>query len=314
MNEAPHSVFMKLSKNLDSSSRLAARLRRLPHDKLADLAAALAGMSLVSAKRLADAVLAEHDPVSEVFVNGIFQTPEIVACILSSVDPGAPVAMVCNVWTHEWQAIVLKRRFLRPAPLADLATSSPQVYEVLTKIGASRPGAEFFMCSPPSGAWLCCTYENGGARIIAPSMLHVHSIARFPDALVQGCAASEDRIYLSAGGNPDVACRVVAFQLDGQATGIEHVCSDEDQAFALAVGRDVAVGREVLFAIVLQDHRHGKIVALDAHSLEHRCSFGGSLFHTGDEEYYSGRCIGGRISSLTVAGDVLYVTDTLWCR
>ena len=43
----------------------------------------------------------------------------------------------------------------------------------------------------------------------------------------QGCAASEDRIYLNAGGNPDAACRVLHF--DGRLYLFETVSELGDE-------------------------------------------------------------------------------------
>jgi len=272
-------------------SRFSLRLRRLPNNVLADLAATMAEMSPVSAKCLADAVLAKHDPVSNLFVHGIFQTPDIVACIFSSLDPCAQVAMVCKVWKQVCNEILEKRRFLRPAPLAEPDDNV-----------ASND--EFFMSSPPSGAWLCYTYHNRGAKILDASMSRIHSIARFPNHLVQGVAASEDRIYLSAGGNPDEASRIVAFESNGTQTGAEFVLDNvdlhgyfEDQAHELTLGNDL------LFAIVLEDHRHGRIVALDVNTLEQQYSFGSSIFH--NDQYCT------TMRGMTVASDALYVGDSV---
>jgi len=51
------------------------------------------------------------------------------------------------------------------------------------------------MAAPPSGAFLCCAYNNRSAKILDPSMRVRHSINRFPNQhLVQGVAAGEDRI------------------------------------------------------------------------------------------------------------------------
>ena len=269
-------------------SRLSVRLRRLPNGVLADLAVAMAELSLASAKRLADTVLAKHDPVAERFVYGIFQMPDMVACILSSLETRASVAMTCKVWKQEWKRILDRRHFLRPAPLA-----TPE------GIGAST---DVQMCSPPSGEWICCTYPNRSAHILNPSMRRIHGIVRFPNHLVQGATASEDRIYMSVGGNPDAASVVVAFEPNGTRTGAEFVLhhldvvgSFDEQAY------EMAFGNELLFVVVLQDHNMGRIVALDAHTLEQQYSFGSSIFLGVD--------YGTPIHGITVAGDALYVGD-----
>ena len=272
-------------------SRLSVRLRRLPNSVLADLAVAMAELSLASANRLADTVLAKHDPVAERFVHGIFQMPDMVACILSSLEARAPVAMTCKVWKQEWKRILDRRHFLRPAPLA-----TPEGIDASTDVQ---------MCSPPSGAWVCCTYPNRSAHILNPSMRRIHGIVRFPNHLVQGATASEDRIYVSVGGNPDAASVVVAFEPNGTRTGAEFILnhldvvgSFDDEAY------EMALGNELLFVVVLQDHHMGRIVALDAHTLEQQYSFGSSVFQV--DHYYDTP-----IHGITVAGDALYVGDNI---
>ena len=273
-------------------SRLSVRLRRLPNSVLADLAGAMAEMPPASAKRLADAVLAKHDPVAELFVHGIFQMPDMVASIFSSLEARAPVAMTCKVWKQEWRVNLDKRRFLRPAPLA-----KPE------GIAASN---DVQLCSPRSGAWICCTYENRSAQILDPSMRGIHSIVRFPNRLVQGATASEDRIYVSAGGNPDAASMVVAFESNGTRTGAEFVLDhvDVDGSFD-DQAHEMALGNELLFVVALQAQHpfgyNGRIVALDAHTLEQQYSFGSSIFLGVD--------YGTPIHGITVAGDALYVGD-----
>ena len=139
----------------------------------------------------------------------------------------------------------------------------------------------------------------------------INTIAWFTgELLAQGMAASESRVYLSAGGRPDAASRVVAFwcrdDVDWCSTGANFVLGEDDQAHELAVGNDL------LFVIVLGEDWNGRIVALDAHTLEQRISFGSNVFHGSkflehvEEQLYSTRMRG-----MTVGGDHLYVGDTV---
>ena len=230
--DSPESIRVKPSNlALHNAGLLSARLRRLSHGVLSDLAADMIRTSQ-SAQSLADPVLAEHDRVAE----SVFQSPDLVACVLSSFELQHMYrgSSVCKVWEQGWKlAMAQQRRYLRPAPLAK------------PNIDISSGSSKVMMASPPSGAWLCCAYDNRRAQILDPSMRVRHTIERPPEHLVQGIAAGEDRVYLSAGGNPDAASRVIAFTSDGRTTGVEFVLGNlTDEPCELALANDM------LYAVV----------------------------------------------------------------
>ena len=288
--DSPESIRVKPSNlALHNAGLLSARLRRLSHDVLSDLAAEMIRTSQ-SAQSLADPVLAEHDRVAE----SVFQSPDLVACVLSSFELQHMYrgSSVCKVWEQGWKlAMAQQRRYLRPAPLAK------------PNIDISSGSSKVMMASPPSGAWLCCAYDNRRAQILDPSMRVRHTIERPPEHLVQGIAAGEDRVYLSAGGNPDAASRVIAFTSDGRTTGVEFVLGNlTDEPCELALANDM------LYAVVNEnpDMMNGptsRIVALNAHTLQLQFSFGGDVFgpHHGDTSQPT-TAVG-----MTVAGDALYI-------
>ena len=270
------------------AERLSARLGRLSHGALADLAAAMARTSL-SAQSLADTVLTKHDRVAE----RVFQSPDLVACLLSSFDiQQARVAMVCKVWEQGWK-LNMEQRWnfvLCPAPLAEPAID----------INAQR--STFLMAAPPSGAWLCCVYNNRMAKILDPAMRVRYSIDRLRNHLVQGVAAGEDRIYLSVGGNPDAASMVIAFTSHGEPTGVEFVFGNlTDEPVELALANDI------LYAVVV-DHftdvaTTSRIIALNAHTLELQFQFGTDVF--GPDISEPGRPT--NAVGMAVAGEALYI-------
>ena len=288
--ESPESIRVKPSNlALHNAGLLSARLRRLSHDVLSDLAAEMIRISQ-SAQSLADPVLAEHDRVAE----SIFQSPDLVACVLSSFEIQHLYrgSSVCKVWEQGWKlAMAQQRRYLRPAPLAK------------PNIDISSGSSKVMMASPPSGAWLCCAYDNRRAQIIDPSMRVRHTIERPPEHLVQGVAAGEGRIYLSAGGNPDAASRVIAFTSDGGTTGVEFVLDNlTDEPCELALANDM------LYAVVNEnpDMMSGptsRIVALNAHTLELQFAFGSDVFSTNIADPIQPRTAVG----MTVAGNALYI-------
>lgn len=265
------------------TARLSAQLSCLSHDVLADLAAAMARASQ-SAHSLADAVLAKHARVAE----SIFQSPDLLACVLSSFElQDAHAAMVSKIWEQAWKRNMEQRwnEVLRPAPLA------------VPGIDINAGSSVFMMAAPPSGAFLCCAYNNRSAKILDPSMRVRHSINRFPNHLVQGIAAGEDRIYLSAGGGPDAASRVIAFTSDGGTTGVEFVFENfEDEPSQLALADNV------LFAAVDENtYESSRIIALNAHTLEQQFTFGSGFFQADADS------ITHRATSMTVAGNALYI-------
>ena len=286
--DSPESIRVKPSNlALYNAGLLSARLRRLSHDVLSDLAAAMVRTSQ-SAQSLAHPVLAEHDRVAE----SVFQSPDLVACVLSSFEiQHARVATVCKVWAQGWKlAVAQHRRYLRPAPLAKPA------------IDISSGSSKVMMASPPSGAWLCCAYNNRRAHILDPSMRLRHSIERPPEHLVQAIAAGEDRIYLSAGGNPDAASRVIAFTSEGGTTGVEFVLSNlRDEPHELALANDT------LYVVVNEDDHPivptSRIVALNAHTLELQFTFGRDVFGTIIPDSAQPQSAVG----MAVAGDALYI-------
>ena len=82
------------------SSRLAARLRTLPHDELAELAAQLSAES-ATANRAADAALAKHRPLAAWVVNEVLLSPDLAPQLLGWLElrHGAAAA-VCSAWRH----------------------------------------------------------------------------------------------------------------------------------------------------------------------------------------------------------------------
>ena len=270
------------------TERLSARLARLPHAVLADLAAAMT-RTAQSAQSLADTVLAKHDRVAE----SIFQSPDLVACVLSSFDiQHARAAMVCKVWKQGWELNMEQRwnEVLRPAALAEPAIDI-----------TAQSSDDLMMASPPSGAWLCCAYTNRMAKILDPSMRVLHSIEPLRNHLVKGIAAGEDRIYLSAGSNPDAASRVIAFTSDGGRTGVEFVLgnlTDEPSELALA--------NDILYAVVIEDDHlapTSRILALNALTLELQFTFGSDVFgpHVAEPERPTSAV------GMAVAGNALYI-------
>ena len=288
--DSPESIRVKPSNlALHNAGLLSARLRRLSHDVLSDLAADMIRASQ-SAQSLADPVLAEHDRVAE----SVFQSRDLVACVLSSYELQHLYrgSSVCKVWEQGWKlAMAQQRRYLRPAPLAK------------PNIDISSGSSKVMMASPPSGAWLCCAYDNRRAQILDPSMRVRHTIERPPEHLVQGVAAGEDRIYLSAGGNPDAASRVIAFTSGGGTTGVEFVLGNlTDEPCELALANDV------LYTVVndgdsLMNGPTSRIVALNAHTLELQFAFGSDVFATNVADPIQPRNAVG----MTVAGNALYI-------
>ena len=68
-----------------SQGRFAARLARLPHDTLAELAASLCCTNDAT-RRTADSTLALHDPTPAWAIERILTSPDLVLCIFAHVE------------------------------------------------------------------------------------------------------------------------------------------------------------------------------------------------------------------------------------
>ena len=102
-----------------SQGRFAARLARLPHDTLAELAASLCCTNEAT-RRTADSTLALHDPTPAWAIERILTSPDLVQCIFAHVEIYDGVAAAtCKAWKRGWDATDGQRRGLRPAELAE---------------------------------------------------------------------------------------------------------------------------------------------------------------------------------------------------
>ena len=87
-----------------SSSRLSLRLRQLPHDVLAELAAQLCCES-PALQATAEECMAVHKPLPHDLVERVLLSPDLVPSILGPLEAeDGAAAAVCKQWLAGWQA------------------------------------------------------------------------------------------------------------------------------------------------------------------------------------------------------------------
>ena len=92
-------------------SRLAARMRKLPHAVVADLAAEMACEEAEQAQRIADKCLAHHCPVPAWAVADVLLSPDLLPVLLESLDADdCAAAAVCQRWRQSFLAAGAQRR------------------------------------------------------------------------------------------------------------------------------------------------------------------------------------------------------------
>ena len=303
-----------------SQGRFAARLARLPHDTLAELAASLCCTNDAT-RRTADSTLALHDPTPAWAIERILTSPDLVQCIFAHVEMQDHAgARVCKAWKRGWDATDGQRRGLRPAELAE-----PDFDVSQYKLRAELPGDR-----------LCLTRDDC-LRIVDSNMqtLKNHHWMGF---LVGGCTVSEDAVYAGDAEMPTLRRYRLGenFSLSLQVE-YEDTRGEEEQYrtfFYLTTAPD-----GVLFALGSYGYdddgeQDEEIVAFDATTLTVRKRFGrglwgawgtGGMAIVGDELYVSdssSRCI--RVFSMSgehlrvIGGDwrqperLLFVRDRLY--
>ena len=92
-------------------SRLAARMRKLPHAVVADLAAEMACEEAEQAQRIADKCLAHHCPVPAWAVTDVLLSPDLLPVLLESLEADdCAAAAVCRRWRQSFLAAGAQRR------------------------------------------------------------------------------------------------------------------------------------------------------------------------------------------------------------
>ena len=256
-----------------ASARLAARLRLLDHDELADVAAQMATASPAAALCIADAVLAKRCPVPAWATTQIFLSGDLLPAIFATLEmEDCAAARVCSAWHETWTATDEGRRGLRDAELP----------------ACDDFDIEDYCASSPDGDFLCHT-KNGRLTIADASCRTVFTgqTGMLPDIVSMGrLYESNDnwiRSYAIADGLPMVA---------------EHI--EEEGRYGGFLSLTLATAAGLLFAIGYpDDYDNGEvdeIVAFDAITLEVRNRFGKSV-------------IAKEALAMAVVGDELYVAE-----
>ena len=260
-------------------SRLSARLARLPHDVLAKVAAQLCEEEPATARRSADAILAERDPLPASAVSGVLLSPDLIRYFFAFLEQrDCAAACVCHLWRRSWDSTDDVRRGLRANPCA---TPDFDVADICQ------------MAAHPSGSWLCLSMRDHSLRLVDPSMRtfrHV-SASSLNVSSTEGLVVSEDRIFVGWG---EVGPAITCFDFMG-ARMMEYVEeSDDHDAFFhhLALAHD-----GTLFAAPRwYGGNDNEVVALDSTTLDVRFRFKTTWDY-------------GLVAGMAVAGDELFVGD-----
>ena len=95
------------------TTSLAVRLRRLPHNMLAELAAQLCCEN-DAARRATDECIAGHDPLPQWAVDEVLLSSDLLRHVMVSLDTwDGAFAVVCSAWSQVWASTSDLRRGLR---------------------------------------------------------------------------------------------------------------------------------------------------------------------------------------------------------
>ena len=258
-------------------SRLAARLAKLPHDVLAEVAAQLCEEEPATARRITDAILAEHDPLPASMVSGVLLSPDLIRYFFAFLEQrDCAAACVCQLWLHGWGSTDDVRRGLRAKPCATPDCNMADIREI---------------AAHPSGTWLCLSMRDHSLRLVDSGMrtFRHFSASSLNISSTEGLIVSDDRIIVGWGEvGPAISC----FDFMG-ARVMEYVEeSDDHDAFFhhLALARD-----GTLFAAPRwYGSNENEVVALDSATLGVRFRFKTTW------EY-------GRVAGMALAGEELFV-------
>jgi hypothetical protein len=244
------------------SSRLSARLGRLPHAVLAELAARLCSDS-PALQAAAEECMAAHTPLPHWAVERVLLSPDLVPHLLAplAAEDGAAAA-VCSQWLVGWKATNEPRRRLKQVPL--------DFPEEIDTDGMTMAGT-------PDGRVV--VRARAKVHILDRSMRVLQTVAgEYPASI----AASDDSIFSCPGASS--LCRST---YDG-TTAAEYRL--EDYTFRCPV---LAPGG-LLFCLIFKqgEDDRDEIIGLDAQTLQLRHRFGLGLLNDaerlavgGDELY-----------------------------
>ena len=257
-------------------SRLAARLGKLSHAQLLELAVAGCEASPEVTNR-ADAVLAAHKPLAQWAVEGVLLSSDLLPHVLGplQLQDGAAAA-VCSLWANSFKATSEGRRRLTRVAFDfphDLLTCSSVELTVVTAV----PGTEEQLV----------VNTDGTVRIFDRSMNAVLSFNHDYD-FSGPIIADAQSIYATAHGT-----HYVRLAHDGM---VDAIYEDPDGYEGFS---PVFAPGGLLFCVRYDEEDHGlqqdEIVALDAHSLQPRFQFGMTLFNDA--------------RGMAVVGEELFVCD-----
>ena len=273
------------------SSRVAARLARLPQEVLASLCAqvmvsnelpdmkevlaslcAQASNELPNniAQRRIDACCAEHDPLPAWAVSDVLLSPDLLPHIFAHVEMKEHLAaLACTAWRDAWRATDDKRRGLRFDEIIQLPAEFYNADGRLREVSA--------MAEHPSGDWSCMAID--GKMFIVDSAFQILK-ALDCTAFCVDATVSEDRIFISSLNPP----RVISLDVNGFAQSAEHTLQDGDlgpDVPALDGYAELVVApNHSLFAVFFASEADDQsvVMALDTRDLRKRFHFGGNVF------------------------------------
>ena len=180
-----------------SRSRLSARLARLPHDVLAEVAAQLYEEEPATARRIADAILAVRArPAADLGGQRrpSFTRPYPVFLRIPREQRDCAAASVCQLWLRGWGSTDDVRRGLRAKPCATPDCNIVDICE---------------MAAHPSGTWLCLSMRDHSLRLVDPTMRTFRhlSASSLNISSTEGLLVSDDRIIVGWGEvGPAITC------------------------------------------------------------------------------------------------------------